>query len=588
MNLLLALRTLRYLRWEQLLYRPWRLAQFRLYRAWPSLTARWIAADDNAPPASPQTLAALRTLFENSFPHLTPPLSQLSERITDLQTNRFTFLSRTLTLAPLDWNQRYESHLWNYQLHYFPYALWCARAFDEGGDHSAMRQCQRLIESWLAQARIGHSDGWDAYPISLRTVNWMYAYALVVERYDDTQFLKRWRGALFRQLDFLRHHLELHLLANHLFKNIKALIIGGLFFQHEEWLTTGLRLFQRELAEQVLPDGGHYERAPMYHAQTLADALECYALLRACGRTLPQESQLVAQLQAMTGFLAGLSYADGSLALFNDSANTEEARPQPILAAAEQILRAPLPTYPTSFPQTGYFLWRSPDEQEKIIVDAGPPAVGYNTAHAHCDLLSYELRLNGQPFIVDSGVHGYGGDRFRPYCRSTRAHNTVMFGGREQSEIWSTFRLARRATVLHAEAQTETQGWQFCGAYQPFYDRRLVHERRITRTTNGEWLFADSVRDGMIGDITSFIHLHPDVKFTLTEDSLAVRCTVGDSVVWIEPTANAASRLIVEGGETPVQGWYFSDFGNARPSATICFTYVAAEGDAFGYRIKRS
>src|SRR5262249_20851486 len=148
--------------------------------------------------------------------------------------------------------------------------------------------------------------------------------------------------------------------------------------------------------------------------------------------------------------------------------------------------------------------------QERIIVDAGAPSVEYNTAHAHCDLLSYELRLEGKPFVVDAGVHGYGGDRFREYCRSTRAHNTVMFDGREQSEVWSTFRMARRAEAVNAEARGDDRSWNFRGSFAR-YDGGVIHERRIHRSADGDWIVADIARQGEVSKATSFIHLHPEI-----------------------------------------------------------------------------
>src|SRR5690606_2555175 len=72
--------------------------------------------------------------------------------------------------------------------------------------------------------------------------------------------------------------------------------------------------------------------------------------------------------------------------------------------------------------------------------------------HAHCDLLSFELDLAGLPFAVDAGVSGYADAPLREFVRSTRAHNTVVIGGREQSEIWGVYRVARMAEVMRAGA----------------------------------------------------------------------------------------------------------------------------------------
>lgn len=584
MNPLLVIRTLKHLRWEQIAYRPLRMVQFKLYRSLPQLAFRPTEAGSNSSSVSQQSVKTIRRIFNEQFAHLNQPLTEFGGGLNDLEQNRFTFLNRSLAIDRLDWNRRYENHLWNYNLHYFGFTVWAARTLVERGEASAWQACRRLIESWIAEAKPGRSDGWDAYPISLRAVNWIYAYSLVAETEDD-EFLSKWRASLFDQLGFLRRHLEHQLLANHLLKNVKALVIGGLFFRNESWLTTGERLLRREFDEQVLADGGHYERSPMYHAQALADFLEAYALLLAFDR-IERGEKIEARLQSMAGFLAAMSHSDGSLALFNDSANTIETRPQPILESAKRIVGGTRQA--VSYPQTGYYLWISADELEKIIVDAGPPAVAYNLAHAHCDLLSYELWLNGQPFIVDSGVHGYGGDRFREYCRSTLAHSTVMFDGVEQSEIWSTFRMARAARLLSAESDGDENSWSFSGSFERF-DRRLTHERRIRREPDGDWLITDCARHGEVALASSFIHLHPSVEAEMI-NATEVLCQTGGQRILIAPFADEgvtiATRLI-KASEEPIQGWRFPDFGISQPGVTIQFDYRIKCGDAFGYRVRQ-
>jgi uncharacterized heparinase superfamily protein len=556
------------------------MAQYRFYKAFPQSTLRWTDAQATGPQTAPGADWIIRSVLENYV--FVRPIEDYDQQLRDLINQRFTFLNRSLEINQIDWNRRYESHLWNYQLHYFNYAVPAARAFAERSDESAWRACRKSIVSWIEGARIGESDGWDPYPVSLRAVNWIYAYSLVARRHDDRPFLEIWRTSIYRQLDFLRSHLEYQHLANHLLKNVKALLVGGLFFDNTEWLSKGESLLWREFEEQVLEDGGHYERSPMYHAQVLIDFLECYALLRACDR-VPKNGAIESRLRAMSRFLDAMSYPDGTLALFNDSANTEECRPKPILETSARIAGIHENSHVFSFSKTGYYVWGSCDEREKIIVDAGPPSAGYNSAHAHCDLLSYELWFESKPFIVDSGVHGYGEDRFREYSRSTRAHNTVIFDGREQSEVWGTFRMARRAQVVSVEVEGDEQSWRFRAKYRPYYDSRVIHERHIEREASGRWYFTDRLAGGDAERATSFIHLHPDVQVE-PRDGLSVTCKSGRTQVLIEPFG-AEGLKIIKGGEAPIQGWYFPDFGIAQRCATICIEYLVRSGEAFGYKI---
>jgi hypothetical protein len=76
--------------------------------------------------------------------------------------------------------------------------------------------------------------------------------------------MPRWPASPPRRA--LAGQLEYHLLGNHLFADAKALIFLGAFFagaEAEAWLTHGLLILARELPEQVLADGGHFERSPM-------------------------------------------------------------------------------------------------------------------------------------------------------------------------------------------------------------------------------------------------------------------------------------------------------------------------------------
>ena len=89
---------------------------------------------------------------------------------------------------------------------------------------------------------------------------------------------QHWLDSLATQLAWLERRLEYHLLANHLLKNGKALLFGGLFLAGPGCRTLarlGLEILLREADEQILADGGHFERSPMYHCIVLEDLPRC-------------------------------------------------------------------------------------------------------------------------------------------------------------------------------------------------------------------------------------------------------------------------------------------------------------------------
>ncbi len=71
------------------------------------------------------------------------------------------------------------------------------------------------------------------------------------------------------QGDCLADTLEHHLRGNHLLENALTLCFLGACFEGPapaRWRRLGGAVLRRELPEQFLDDGGHFERSPMYHA----------------------------------------------------------------------------------------------------------------------------------------------------------------------------------------------------------------------------------------------------------------------------------------------------------------------------------
>lgn len=210
------------------------------------------------------------------------------------------------------WDDPARSALWTYNLHYFDDLR--REGWREREDwHRA------LIFRWITQNPPPWGVGWDAYPTSLRIVNWV-AWDLAADLLPDDA-----RRSLASQAEWLSRNLETHLLGNHLFANLKALVFAGSYFDGaaaDHWLDVALARLERELGEQVLPDGGNFELSPMYHSIFLADLIDLVNLSDVFPGRIPDE--LVGRLREtaarMLGWLAAMTHPDGEIAQFNDAA----------------------------------------------------------------------------------------------------------------------------------------------------------------------------------------------------------------------------------------------------------------------------
>lgn len=562
-------RSLRHLRWEQWVYRPLR----RFQRRAPRETL--IEAGDIG------EIARLSDAVISWGP-LRGEAETLS-RASAIVNGDFTFLNHTERLQEIDWSRRYVSHLWSYNLHYFDYGPDLAWAYRISGDRRYIDRFTTLTLSWIEGSRSG-GDGWEPYSLSLRIVNWIYAVLLLGDALDERTHV-RLNSSIAAQLHFLARRLELHILANHLQKNLKGLVVGGLYLggrSADALFGKGSRQLWRELLEQVLPDGTHYERSPMYHAIALGDFLEVASLLRAVGREIPGAA--MERIERMAEAQGVLADASGRLHPFNDAAQGI-APPFEWLSALSLAVTGrdiSAPDGLLELERGGYFGVQASGGHDRLLIDCGPLGPDYQPGHGHCDLLSFEWIVGGRPVVVDSGVHGYDGDWLREYSRSTRAHNTVGFGDEEQAEVWGTFRVGGRPEVREAGHSLSENVYEFEGAYSPHFDRNLIHRRRLI--LESESLTVHDRVDGRTPrPAASYLHLHPD--FTLARQGQVYVARTDEMELRIEPVG--ADRVEIARGErTPEQGWYCPEFGRAFAAPTLILRSSAASQHRFGYRIQ--
>ena len=406
--------TLRYLKSVQLFGRVW----FRLYRPRP-----------DARPAPPMRAAGgLWRPCRRAASLMAPMRLQLlgvEHEIADAQ----------------DWNRADWPRLWLYNAHYFDDLV--------AEDASARGDWHRgLLARWLRDNPPVRGCGWEPYPTSLRIVNWC-KWTLAGNTLDDAA-----RHGLVMQVRHLRRRIEWHLLGNHLWANAKALVFAGCCFDGPEaarWRARGLEILQAQLREQVLADGGHFERSPMYHGIVLEDVLDLLQLDQRLPALLPDALRCALHdaVPRMLHWLRSMSHGDGEIAFFNDAALGISPNLAALVAYAATLgleTGAAANASSTLLEASGFARLQS--GAAVLIADVGGVAPDYLPGHAHAGTLSFELSLGARRVLVNSGISTYAEGPERLHQRGTAAHNCVVVDAADSSEVWSAFRVARRARVL--------------------------------------------------------------------------------------------------------------------------------------------
>jgi uncharacterized heparinase superfamily protein len=504
-----------------------------------------------------------------------PPLRQYSgvwqppipRRPSMLGPKRFRFLNDERELEfPGGWNDQRLEKLWLYNLHYFD-DLVAADAQSRADWH------QGLISRWISENPAAHGAGWEPYPTSLRIVNWI-KWAIAGWSAGETRLSDSALQSLAVQTRWLRQRLEYHLLGNHLLANAKALVFAGAFFggrEGDRWLKQGLAILEDQREEQVLPDGGHFELSPMYHALVLEDFLDLRNLAQFYGEDYQPLDQLTYArwthaIEKMRTWLLDLTHPDGEIAFFNDAAFGIAPSSHQLQEYARRLGLEDVsgPNGGLSIHgESGYVRWQKPDCV--VLLDIAAVGPDYLPGHAHADTLSYELSLFGQRVFVNSGTSCYGLTDERLRQRGTAAHNTVVVNGRNSSDVWSGFRVGGRA---HARlVYTERPSDDECRlvAVHDGYSRafgRLLHQRSW-RFSRGAIEISD-VLTGKYKTAEARLHLHPRIHLGISHTSeaghQAIELRIGDH----------RAMLSVEGAQLSVEpSTWHPGFGVTVPNRVL-------------------
>lgn len=472
--------TLRYLKPVQI----WGRVSFRLLRPKPDLRPA---------PAERQSSGAWQ--------------APAARRVSMLSQTRFRFLNVEYDIPrSADWNSAQLPKLWLYNLHYFD-------DLNAEGTANRVEWHRDLIARWIAENPPGQGNGWEPYPLSLRIINWI-KWAQSGNALDEVA-----RHSLAVQARFLTQRLERHLLGNHLFANAKALMFAGCYFDGDEaeaWLQLGMSILDREIPEQILADGGHFERSTMYHALAYEDMLDLLNLVYRNPDAMSPWQSMVASwpeiIVKVGSWLHAMCHPDGEIAFFNDAAIGIAPLPAALFSYAERLdlSDADAPMDIVRLSASGYI--RVTLGQAVLLIDAASIGPDYLPGHAHADTLSYELSLFGQRMVVNSGTSRYGLGREREWERSTGAHSTVEIDGQDSSEVWAGFRVARRAYPFDVSVKRDSDAVIVEAAHDGYcrLPGRVVHRRRWILQANR--LEVIDIIEGAFSEAVSRVYFHPDVR----------------------------------------------------------------------------
>ena len=489
---------------------------------------------------------------------------------------------RPVDLKPL-WEINRHQHLVTMGM-----AFWLS-----GEERYADAAAEQLL-SWIEQNPPELGINWfSALEVAIRVISWTVAFQCL----RTWRPFRQWAGpalikSLHRQAAFLRDHLTTYepVPNNHLIGEAAALAVVGAafpeFHQAADWRQSGLTLLHEQVAAQTHPDGVNKEQATGYQRFVLEFLLPVVAMGR---RGLLDASALEPAVLTMLEYVDGTITPDGRVPMWGDADDGRvlglalagdfwDFRPmlatgaalfsrgdfkaaagefgeesylllgEDGLAAWQALPAAPSRRGSSAFAEGGVYVLRRGDDM--ACMRCGPFGLGGDgrCAHAHCDLLSPQVWLSGQPFLVDSGTYTYHGPE-RNAFRATAAHSTLVLDGREQARPAGEFawEAAPAATLVAYDEGSVTAELALAAG--------LRHRRRLALVGPGQCAVTDRLfGEGRHECIWRF-HLAPGLQAEPRGRNLVVSSPDAVVATVAVPAAVTAKRE---------HGWHSAAYGQPR------------------------
>lgn len=448
------------------------------------------------------------------------------------------------------------------------------------------------VSSWIRNNPYKRGINWmEGIEAAIRLFSWIWAYNFFMDsRHFNEKIHFEFLKSIYVHAKFIREHLSDKWLINnnHLLAEAVGLTFVGIMFPEfkdaQTWRTEGIKILEKELNAQIVPDGFTWEQSTGYHKFVTDLVLYTALIMVKNGVDIPKG--ILLKLSQMIEFVNCVSRSDGLLPLvgdedqgrviklseatYDDASSTItigsillDRRDWPRTKSEETVwlfpnsnlAENPANVMPTSrlFKESGIMVMREGDKCMLFL--AGSQNAKYSHAsHKHSDELSLVLDAFGVSFLVDPGTYTYFGDfAWRKYFKSRCSHNTVVIDERDPVGIKEVFESSRVPTSRILGCRIG-DGFDWIEAEYDGY-KALSITRRVFFIKPEYWVVIDAVQGKGQHVYDQYFHFNCGMKIEFDEQDKSVRVGAQELRLKIIPLMTSGlSGEILHGEVSPRYG----------------------------------
>lgn len=378
---------------------------------------------------------------------------------------------------------------------------------------------------------------------------------------------------------------------NHGFNEAAGLLVSAVNLpqmpQASAWQELALSRLGKLMGDTVDDDGVEVEDSPFYHFYVLSFVTQDSRWMHAYGVPLPDGFD--DKIARMFDYATQAPMPDGQVPLLGSSVALDMRKLLPNVydeTALDEMPGLSDVTPEFEYVRSGGAVGAAPSERNKRFAASGQSflrtgfgpkkdfaartwmsfnAGRWRSKHCHRDALAVTYYSAGSTLMPDSGLYQYTNDP-DDYFSGTRAHNTVVVDGKDQSNAADVLGNVEPGLVVTGDA------WAYQSAAHRLY-AGVTHARSVVLVAQDIALVVDRLSSNVAHDYVQTWHLWPDARTAPSGLDVRASDDTGRQLLVAQAVTDGVGLSVVRGQDAPVvQGWYSAEYGHRVPSAALEYT----------------
>ncbi|MCT4597016.1 MAG: heparinase II/III family protein [Vallitalea sp.] len=454
---------------------------------------------------------------------------------------------------------------WTYALNRHRYFITLGQAYQLTKDEKYAKTFVYQLCHWIDNVELNDitkNTTYRSIEAGLRCEYWLKSINYFKEsKYITEDVIIKFRDSLIEHGDYLlSKDVPFSKISNWGILENHGLFEVGIAIGNKEYIQVAKKRLEEEINIQIMNDGVHWEKSPMYHNEVLHCCLDVIHIGKENNESFSDEFIEKVKKMAMVNviwkkpnhkeFMQGDSddfdlrdiitfssyiFNDGILkfAGYNklDFNNIWELG----YDALEQynMIRAIKPSFTSYFLESsGNYYLRSNWNGSSNLLHFSCGSVG--GGHGHCEKLHVDLVANGEDILVDSGRFTYVDNEIRHMLKGAKAHNTIIVDNIDFIEMTNSWGYSKLATSIKQETYVSDKYDFIQGGHLGYIDKGVFINRKIIFIKPEIYIISDEMYANQEHEYNQYFHFNNNGEININEASNLISYSSEKSNVFLE------------------------------------------------------